>query len=186
MNIGNEIIRLRKSMGLSQEELGEKIGVARQTISKWELNETSPDLKQACELSKIFKVSLDELVGNDVKDILVNKISNTERLAGLVLKILKWLGIFLIIYFILMIVGIIFYTTFNKRTNIKTYEEVSVNCHINDQKYQIKMDRAGGFQCDNCSNEMRNNLTAKFNSSNLDNSLKEIENYFKNNNGFCE
>lgn len=186
MKIGEEITRLRKKTGLSQEELGEKIGVARQTISKWELNETSPDLKQACELSKIFKVSLDELVGNDVKDILVNKISNTERLAGLVLKILKWFGIFLIIYFILMIVGIFLYTAFIKRTNIKMKEEVSVNCYINEQAYQIKMDDAGFFQCSNCPDEMSNNLKAKFNSSNLDISLKEIENYFKNNNGFCK
>ena len=60
---------LRKKKGLSQEELAEKVGVARQTISKWELGETSPDLKQAKELSKIFNVSLDELTNNDIKDI---------------------------------------------------------------------------------------------------------------------
>ena len=73
MEIGKKIMDLRKKNGLSQEELAEKVGVARQTISKWELGETSPDLKQSKELYKIFKVSLDELTDNDIKDILVEK-----------------------------------------------------------------------------------------------------------------
>ena len=47
MEIGNKIMELRKKSGLTQEELAEKIGVARQTISKWELGETYPDIKQA-------------------------------------------------------------------------------------------------------------------------------------------
>ena len=94
MEIGKKIMNLRKKNGLSQEELAEKVGVARQTISKWELGETSPDLKQSKELSKIFNVSLDELVDNDIKDLVIEKVSNTEKLAGMILKIIK---IFLII-----------------------------------------------------------------------------------------
>lgn len=62
MDIGNRISEFRKSNGLSQESLAERVGVARQTISKWELGETSPDLKQAKKLSEIFDVNLDELV----------------------------------------------------------------------------------------------------------------------------
>ena len=45
MNIGQNIMILRKSAKLSQEQLAEKMGVTRQTISNWELNESSPDLK---------------------------------------------------------------------------------------------------------------------------------------------
>ena len=56
MEIGNKISELRKKNNLSQEALAEKIGVTRQTISKWELGETSPDIKQAKELSKVFNV----------------------------------------------------------------------------------------------------------------------------------
>ena len=88
MEIGNKIMNLRKKKGLSQEELAEEIGVTRQTISKWELGETSPDIKQAKELSRIFNVSLDELVDNDIKNIVIEKVSNTEKLAGIILKII--------------------------------------------------------------------------------------------------
>ena len=49
MEIGNKILELRKKANLSQEQLAEKINVTRQTISKWELNETTPDIKQAKE-----------------------------------------------------------------------------------------------------------------------------------------
>ena len=91
MELGNKILELRKKENLSQEQLAEKLDVTRQTISKWELNETTPDIKQAKELSKIFKVSLDELTDNDIKNIMEEKISNTEKLAGLVLRVSKWL-----------------------------------------------------------------------------------------------
>ena len=72
MGLGNKILTLRKKMGLSQEQLAEQLSVTRQTISKWELDETTPDLKQAKQLSKIFKVSLDELTDNDIKNVLVD------------------------------------------------------------------------------------------------------------------
>lgn len=70
MNIGQNILNLRKSAKLSQEQLAEKIGVTRQTISNWELEESSPDLKQAKALSKIFNVSLDDLTGDSTFEYL--------------------------------------------------------------------------------------------------------------------
>lgn len=45
MSLGDQIHKLRKENNLSQEQLAEKVGVARQTISKWELGETAPDIK---------------------------------------------------------------------------------------------------------------------------------------------
>ncbi len=96
MDFGNKIMKLRKKNGLSQEELAEKIGVARQTISKWELGETAPDLKQAKELSKIFNISLDELTNNDIKDVLIEKVSNTEKNTNKSLLVLKILVIFIV------------------------------------------------------------------------------------------
>lgn len=107
MNLGNKIMTLRKKNNMSQEELAEKVGVTRQTISKWELEETSPDITQAKTLSNIFKVSLDELVNNDLNSIIVEKVSNTEKLAGIIIKILKVFGILIIAFILLMIFLII-------------------------------------------------------------------------------
>ena len=70
MNIGQNILNLRKGANLSQEQLAEKMGVTRQTISNWELDESSPDLKQGRELSKIFNVSLDDLAGDSTFECL--------------------------------------------------------------------------------------------------------------------
>lgn len=108
MKLGEKILELRKKNGLSQEQLGEKLEVTRQTISNWELGETSPNPEQLVLLSKTFNISIDELLNNDVKNILVEKVSNTEKLAGLVLKILKWLGtIFLVLLSIEILVFIV-------------------------------------------------------------------------------
>lgn len=65
MKLGENIYRLRRTTGLSQEKLAEKINVTRQTISNWELGETAPNPDQLILLSKEFEVSIDELVGND-------------------------------------------------------------------------------------------------------------------------
>ncbi len=47
MSLGNNLFEARKKAGLSQESVAEKLGVSRQTISKWETNETIPDIYQA-------------------------------------------------------------------------------------------------------------------------------------------
>ena len=62
MEIGNKINQLRKLSGMTQEQLAEKLNVSRQTISKWESDSTSPDLESIVKISRIFHVSLDDLV----------------------------------------------------------------------------------------------------------------------------
>ncbi len=64
MVFNEHLICRRKQLGLSQEQLGEKIGVTRQTVSKWELGETTPEMDKLIQLSQLFNVSIDELVGN--------------------------------------------------------------------------------------------------------------------------
>lgn len=109
MELGEKILELRKKMNFSQEELAEKVNVTRQTISKWELGETCPDIKQAKELSKIFSISLDEMVGNDISEFVVEKVSNTEKLAGLILRVLRYLGIILVCLVVVDIVAFIIF-----------------------------------------------------------------------------
>lgn len=107
MNLGDKILQLRKKNGLSQEQLGEKVDVTRQTISNWELGETTPNPEQLKKMSKAFNVSIDEILDNDSKEFLMNKISNTEKLAGIIIKILKVIGIVIVVYIIFMIIAVI-------------------------------------------------------------------------------
>lgn len=65
MQLGKNIYKLRKEKGLSQEKLAEKINVTRQTMSNWELGETSPNPEQLILLSRALNKSIDELVGNE-------------------------------------------------------------------------------------------------------------------------
>lgn len=80
MNLGNNLFNARKKSGLSQEDVAEKLGVSRQTISKWETDETLPDIQQAKRLALLYNLSLDELISfdMDVKE-LEEAIKNTSE-----------------------------------------------------------------------------------------------------------
>ena len=62
MEFGNKLYTLRKEKGLSQEELASRLEVTRQTVSKWELGDSTPDLDKLVLLAELFEISLDELV----------------------------------------------------------------------------------------------------------------------------
>ncbi len=62
MNMADRIQHLRKARGLSQEELADKIGVSRQSVSKWESEQTSPDLEKIILMSDFFEVTTDYLL----------------------------------------------------------------------------------------------------------------------------
>lgn len=67
MSLGKSLYDARKKSGLSQEDVAEKLGVSRQTISKWELDETLPDIRQSKRLSALYHLTLDELVDFDLE-----------------------------------------------------------------------------------------------------------------------
>lgn len=79
MDLGSKILELRKKQNLSQEKLGEKVGVTRQTISNWELNITIPDAKQLVALSQALLVTTDEIVGNNTQNLLAQKVEKVEE-----------------------------------------------------------------------------------------------------------
>ena len=79
MELGKNIYTLRKEKGYSQEKLAEKVSVTRQTISNWELGETSPNPEQLILLSGVLDKSIDELVGNDPKHILKKGCGDNKR-----------------------------------------------------------------------------------------------------------
>jgi transcriptional regulator with XRE-family HTH domain len=62
MEFNNKLYQLRKQKGFSQEELANRLNVSRQTISKWEIGDSTPDLEKLVAISDLFDVSLDSLV----------------------------------------------------------------------------------------------------------------------------
>lgn len=83
LKFNEKLIKLRKASGLSQEELGDKLNVARQTISKWELGETTPEMDKLEELSNLFEISIDELVKDSSVPNIIAKEMNQEKIDSL-------------------------------------------------------------------------------------------------------
>ena len=139
MSLGNKILKLRKKEGLSQEELGNKINVTRQTISNWELDETSPNPEQLKRLSRELHVSIDELLDNDVNDLIIKKVSNTENNTKLSLKLIKLLIIvvvsFILIFIILCITKIIIKNSVDKGREI----EETIHCNIYGEEHSFSI-----------------------------------------------
>lgn len=77
MKFNEKLMELRKKQGLSQEELGYKLNVTRQTVSKWELGQTTPEMDKLLELSKLFNVSVDDLINDSDLENQTNQ--NTEN-----------------------------------------------------------------------------------------------------------
>ena len=66
MNLGNNLFQARKRCGLLQEDVAEKLGVSRQTVSKWETDETVPDIRQSKKMAMLYSMLLDELIDFDL------------------------------------------------------------------------------------------------------------------------
>lgn len=62
MSIGEKLLNLRKSKHLSQEEVAEKLNVSRQTVSKWETDQSMPDFDKIVPLCELYQISADELL----------------------------------------------------------------------------------------------------------------------------
>jgi len=62
MTIGEKIQTLRKQYGMSQEQLADALNISRQAVSKWENNESQPDIENLIEISNMFSVSTDYLI----------------------------------------------------------------------------------------------------------------------------
>ena len=67
MIMADKIIENRKKNGWSQEELADKLGVSRQSVSKWESAQSVPDMKRILQLSEVFGVTTDYLLKDDIE-----------------------------------------------------------------------------------------------------------------------
>jgi len=109
MTLGEHIFQLRKTRNLSKEQLGEQIGVTRQTISNWELNETAPNSDQLKLLSKALATSIDDLLENDTHSILMGTVARTERQTSLVKKTLIVIAIVLGVQILITLIGFLMF-----------------------------------------------------------------------------
>lgn len=97
MELGGQIKRHRTRLGLSQEELADRIFVTRQSVSNWENGRTYPDLQSLLRLSDLFGLSLDELIKGDI-ETMKEEINKLE-----IQKMNRWGGILALLMLTLML-----------------------------------------------------------------------------------
>lgn len=126
MKFNEKLIELRKQKGLSQEELGYKLNVTRQTVSKWELGQTTPEMDKLLEMSKIFNISVDELINesnmqNDVKPVIEDTpIQDNNKRRKIIIAI-----VVIALIVVLVLIG------------MKLFKESKDNYEITDDQKQV-------------------------------------------------
>ncbi len=85
--IGNRISRLRKENGMSQEALAEKIGVSSQAVSKWENDQSCPDISVLPQLAKLLDITVDELLTGNSNEVRMMPKGQRKSLEELTLRV---------------------------------------------------------------------------------------------------
>ena len=125
MDFNNRFYQLRKQKGFSQEELANRLNVSRQTVSKWEVGDSTPDMEKLVAMSDLFDVSLDLLVmgkeseaqaqipqKSEFAKVLDEKVL-TQKNKKKVKSILKIVGIALAVILAIDVISMIIYFAVN-------------------------------------------------------------------------
>lgn len=99
MNIGQRLLDLRKKEHLSQEEVAFKLNVSRQTISKWETDQSTPDFDKIAPLCELYNITADELLTGTKEEKIEEKLESTNEEEN-TKKRAKGIGIGVLCYFI--------------------------------------------------------------------------------------
>jgi len=91
MTLGEKILLLRKQNSMTQEQLAERLAITRQTVSKWELGESEPDITYLIQLSEIFQVTTDHLL-KDAPNTSPTSDFPSEKEPMLQGKVKMWIG----------------------------------------------------------------------------------------------
>lgn len=183
MKFNEKLIELRKKEGLSQEELGYKLNVTRQTVSKWELGQTTPEMDKLLEMSKIFNISVDELINESETQANPNPIIEDQPIVEKNTKE-KNIKIIIVVALIIVIVLILLklfasFSIFNKITDTQgnifdkffsIFEQATNNIEESTEKYNEKYDETQkkiAIRAFNGSLEI-------FNGTNMGRTVKEI------------
>lgn len=125
MDFNNRLYQLRKQKGLSQEELANRLNVSRQTVSKWEVGDSTPDMEKLIAMSDLFDVSLDKLVmGKEDEEkppsttksefvTVLNEKVLTNKNKKRAKSILKVVGIILVAILLIDVISMIIYFAVN-------------------------------------------------------------------------
>lgn len=84
---GQRFSRLRKNLGLKQDDIAEKVNISAQAVSKWENDLSAPDISTLPFLADILNVSLDELLGREVEEIKIVPEGKRKDINSMLLKI---------------------------------------------------------------------------------------------------
>ena len=150
MNVSNQIKKFRERDGYSQEFLAEKMFVSRQTISNWENDKSYPDIHKLLIMCQLFKIYLDELVEDDLKNGQIKSIKKEldfwtwmmiitmvlgSVLIGPMTHYFHWLGMG--ITYLVFLIGIIASTKLEKikiKNDIETYDRILAFINGKDPK----------------------------------------------------
>ncbi len=97
--VGENIKNIRKKLGITQEELSEKLSVTRQAVSNWENGKTEPDIETLTKIAQIFDISIDELVDGIPKGITELRGKKNYLRTGIVFSVIFVLFLILFIIF---------------------------------------------------------------------------------------
>ena len=143
MKLGNSLFHARKKAGFSQEEVAEKLGVSRQTVSKWETDETLPDIRQSKKMAVMYHVSLDDFIKADIEEM--RKIVDKDKirefnimsyifLAEILIVMISAYPLFSLDGYIGVVIWVLFFMItfataaiiekFKKNNDIQTYKEI--------------------------------------------------------------
>lgn len=125
MDFNNRLYQLRKQKGLSQEELANRLNVSRQTVSKWEVGDSTPDMEKLIAISDLFDISLDKLVMGKEDEVksptttkselvtVINEKMLTNKNKKKVKSILKVVGIIAAIILLIDVISMVIYFAVN-------------------------------------------------------------------------
>ena len=187
--LGENICRLRKLKNLSQEQLGNLVDVTRQTISNWELNETTPNPEQLKLLSKALEISVDELIDNDIKNVLVEKFEQTENKTNRIFKLLLITSTIFAMIFIIEMIAIASYGLGYKK--VKTDSTLYVTCELENKKYLFDVSYYNTdlivFQLGGSEYIFKNIINREdYKGKSVIKAITDINNYFIANGGNCK
>ncbi|WP_162894145.1 helix-turn-helix transcriptional regulator [Companilactobacillus musae] len=104
MKIGDQLQKQRKIHDMSQDSLAKKLHISRQSISKWENGASLPSFSNIMAISRIFNISLDELIKGD--DDLMNKLENSKGINNLIYSIIGSFAVGISLWFLLKYTGL--------------------------------------------------------------------------------